>query len=124
MLAAGYAKVFAPAAAVVHSHAYAPVAQFRRAFDEWRGLREVHGWVEPIAPRRIAVEVRADWRELRADGLPPARLPRELARSVRHWGVRALGAAAGSRADRLPPAIRRRCSLESRSTFEPVRRSR
>ena len=50
MLRAGYAKAFMPDAAVVHSHEYGPLAQFRRSFDEWRGLREVHGWVEPAAP--------------------------------------------------------------------------
>ena len=43
MLAAGYAKVFRPDAPVVHSHDYGPLDRFRRAFDEWRALREVHG---------------------------------------------------------------------------------
>jgi hypothetical protein len=36
-------------------------------------------------------------------------------RSIRHWTVRAAGAAAGSRADRLPPRMRRWCSLERRA---------
>ena len=43
MLAAGYAKVYEPRAVVTHSHDYGPVELFRRSFDEWRGLREVHG---------------------------------------------------------------------------------
>jgi glycosyltransferase involved in cell wall biosynthesis len=116
MLRAGYAKVFVPDAAVVHSHDYSPVAQFRRSFDEWRGLREVHGWVEPLSLLRVQSRVRADVRSL--DGAAKARV-REGLRSLRHWTVREAGAALGSRADRLPPAIRRLCSLERRATFEP-----
>ena len=51
VLRAGYAKVFVPDAAVWHSHGYTPLQEFRRAFDEWRGLLEVYGWREPAAPR-------------------------------------------------------------------------
>jgi rhamnosyltransferase len=124
MLRAGYAKAFVPAAAVVHSHEYSALSQFRRAFDEWRGLREVHGWVQPLAPAgtllTIQSQVRKDIRSVRARGASPALVARELARSVRHWTVRAAGAAAGSRADRLPPRVRRLCSLERRATFEPA----
>jgi rhamnosyltransferase len=121
MLRAGYGKVYAPDAAVVHSHDYTTIAQFRRAFDEWRALREVHGWVQPLAPARTLLalqsNVRADMRTVRTSGVPPAVVARELARSVRHWTVRAAGAAAGSRADRMPPRIRRWCSLEGRGSF-------
>jgi len=123
VLRAGHAKVFVPAAAVVHSHDYAALAQFRRAFDEWRGLREIHGWVQPLAPVRTLLalqsQVRRDVGSVRARGDPASVALRELARSLRHWTVRAAGAAAGSRADRLPPPVRRFCSLERRGTFEP-----
>ena len=118
MLHAGFAKVFVPDAAVEHAHDYAPLAQFRRSFDEWRGLHEVHGWVQPLNPARtlltIQSQVRADLRSLRGRGVPPGVLGSELVRSVRHWTVRAAGAAAGSRADRLPAGVRRWCSLERR----------
>jgi cellulose synthase/poly-beta-1,6-N-acetylglucosamine synthase-like glycosyltransferase len=120
VLEAGYAKVFAPGAAVIHSHEYPVLTQFRRAFDEWRALREVHGWVQPANPVRIALalqsDVRADVRALRArgDGSAPV-VARELMRSLRHWSVRAAGATAGSRAERLPPRVRRWCSLERRA---------
>jgi rhamnosyltransferase len=121
MLRAGYSKVYVPEAAVVHSHTYGVVAQFRRSFDEWRGLREVHGWVEPAAPGRalltIQSRVRADLRSL--EGCAAPELVREGLRSLRHWAVREAGATLGSRADRLPPAVRRWCSLERRATFEP-----
>jgi len=116
MLRAGYAKAFLPDAAVVHSHTYGVVAQFRRSFDEWRGLREVHGWVEPLSALRVQSRVRADVRSL--DGVATARV-REGLRSLRHWTVREAGAVLGSRANRLPPALRRLCSLERRATFEP-----
>jgi glycosyltransferase involved in cell wall biosynthesis len=123
MLRAGYAKAFVPDAVVVHSHGYGVLAQFRRSFDEWRGLREVHGFVQPGAPVRtlmtVQSDVRADLRSLRGRGLPLRAVAREALRSVRHWTVRAAGAAAGSRADRLPPPVRRWCSLERRASFEP-----
>jgi glycosyltransferase involved in cell wall biosynthesis len=119
MLAAGLAKAYVPDAAVVHSHEYGALEQFRRSFDEWRGLREVHGWIEPFAPGRtllsVQSHVRADLRSLRGRDAPRAVLARELVRSIRHWTVRAAGAAAGSRADRLPRGVRRWCSLERRA---------
>jgi rhamnosyltransferase len=123
MLRAGYAKAFMPDAVVVHSHEYSPLAQFRRSFDEWRGLREVYGWVEPAGPVRTLLtlqsRVRADARTLKQRRTPPRAFVREASRSLRHWSVRAAGAALGSRADRLPPSVRRWCSLERRASFEP-----
>jgi glycosyltransferase involved in cell wall biosynthesis len=121
MLRAGYAKAFVPDAAVVHSHDYGPLEQFRRTFDEWRGLREVYGFVQPLAPAatllKIQSEVRADLRE--TGGRAPGERAREAARSARHWTVRAAGAALGSRADRLPSAVRAWSSLERRQDFAP-----
>lgn len=123
MLRAGFAKAFMPDAAVVHSHEYGPLDQFRRSFDEWRGLREVHGFVQPAAPLHTALtiqrEVRDDLRSLEGRDLPRHALAREALRSVRHWTVRAAGAALGSRADRLPPRVRGWCSLERRAGFQP-----
>jgi hypothetical protein len=37
-----------------------------------------------------------------------------------HHTLRAAGAALGSRADRLPPALRQACSLEARAGFHPL----
>jgi glycosyltransferase involved in cell wall biosynthesis len=123
MLRAGYAKAFVPDAAVVHSHDYSALAQFRRSFDEWRGLREVHGWVQPVAPLRtllgVQSSIRADVRSLAGRDMASRALVRETLRSARHWSVRAAGATLGSRADQLPPAVRRWCSLERRASFEP-----
>ncbi len=99
-LRAGYAKAYVPAAAVVHSHTYTPSQELRRAFDEWRALLEVYGWRRPLHPRHLARELR---------GVPSA-----------HNVLRLTGAVLGSRADRLPPGLRRRLSLEGRNSFAPV----
>jgi rhamnosyltransferase len=119
MLRAGYAKAYVPDAAVIHSHSYGPLGQFRRSFDEWRALREIYGWVEPSSPRRafltVQSRVRADVRSMRASERSRRAVGREALRSLRHWTIREAGAVVGSRADRLPPAIRRWCSLERRS---------
>ena len=42
------------------------------------------------------------------------------AASLRHHSLRAAGAALGSRAGRLPPALRQACSLEGRAGFHPL----
>ena len=122
MLAAGYAKVYRPDAAVIHSHDYRPVEQFRRSFDEWRGLREVHAIAGPVplvdAALGVQRAVRDDLALARVEGR--TRQVVTAAVSSRHHSLRAAGEALGSRADRLPPALRRLCSLEGRGGYDPV----
>jgi glycosyltransferase involved in cell wall biosynthesis len=119
LLRAGYAKVFLPDAAVLHSHDYAPLDAFRRVFDEFRALREVHGFRAPLAARpvlgRIRREVARDRAWASGRGVPDPALP-----SLRYHALRALAAGLGTRADRLPGGLRRRLSLERRATFEPT----
>ena len=126
MLRAGYAKVFEPRAPVVHSHDYPPRDQFRRFFDEFRGLREVYGHVEEAGARHtlgtIRNQVVADRRWLRNQGVAGRELDRATLRSLRFFGLRAAGAILGSRADRIPSPVRKACSLEGRKTFEPAAR--
>jgi glycosyltransferase involved in cell wall biosynthesis len=98
LLAAGYAKVFVPDAAVLHSHRYPPIEHLRRCFDEWRALNEISGYVEPLSLVALVEAVRED-------GLP----------SLTHHASRAIGAYLGSRARRLPAGMRRRLSLEGRA---------
>jgi len=121
VLDAGLALAYVPDAAVIHSHDYAPVDLFRRCFDEWRGLREVTGHMESARPaalaREVARGVRADRAWLRRHGRD---VGRGTLRSLRHHALRTAGATLGSRADRLPPTVRRACSLEGRASFEPV----
>jgi glycosyltransferase involved in cell wall biosynthesis len=123
MLRAGWAKAFVPAAAVVHSHDYPPLDLFRRSFDEWRGLREVIGHREmygiTASARWIAGQVRADLEFAAAEGMGPVRRATALPASLRHACLRHAGAVLGSRAARLSPGLRRRCSLERRGSFEP-----
>jgi glycosyltransferase involved in cell wall biosynthesis len=121
LIEAGYAKVFHPGAAVLHSHDYPPLDFLRRYFDEFRSLREVLDYVEPAGvmrtQRSIRGLVRADQRWLQRQGVRGRALVRPLAVSARHHAIRQSGAILGTRADRLPPALRRRLSLEGRDSF-------
>jgi rhamnosyltransferase len=112
MLRAGYAKVYEPRAAVLHSHDYSPLQRFRRAFDESRGLHEVYGWREPATPGRLLSQLRGELGARRREGAGALTLVRAAAdRLIRH-----AGAVLGSRSSRLPPALARRLSLEGRTT--------
>jgi GT2 family glycosyltransferase len=124
MLRAGYAKAFVPAAAVLHSHQYTPSEHLRRSFDEWRGLREVYGWREPARPSYLLGQLRGELGQARravaSEGASSIQLRATLVASARHHTLRLAGAVLGSRADRLPPTVRRRLSLDRRSSFTPL----
>lgn len=123
MLRARWAKAFAPAATVIHSHDYSPLDLFRRSFDEWRGLREVAGHREAFGVRVsldwILGQVLADLRFAAREGVGPLQRALAAPSSLRHACLRHAGAVLGSRADRLSPELRRLCSLEQRKTFLP-----
>jgi glycosyltransferase involved in cell wall biosynthesis len=118
LLAAGYAKVFQPAAPVTHSHEYRPLAKFRRSFDEFRGLHEVYGHVEGfgLGPTlgRARVEAQRDRAWRRSEGVAGRQLDVTTLSSFASHLARALGAGLGTRADALPRPVRRWCSLEGR----------
>ena len=96
------AAVYVPDAAVVHGHDYGPVERLRRYFDEFRALHELDGWRAPLSPRVMVGTVRAGMRQ---DG-----------RASFSWHTaRVLGAALGTRADRLPAPLRRVLSAEHRA---------
>ncbi|MCW3032685.1 MAG: glycosyl transferase group 2 family protein [Solirubrobacterales bacterium] len=124
VLRAGWAKAYLPEAAVIHSHDYSPAQQLRRSFDEWRGLREVYGWREPLSPRHVIGQLRGGLgeanRELVRTGTPPASRASALARSGAQRAARLAGAILGSRADRLPARAQRALSLERRSGLAPL----
>ncbi|MEA2220484.1 MAG: hypothetical protein QOJ35_3110 [Solirubrobacteraceae bacterium] len=126
MLRAGYAKAFVADAAVEHSHEYSARRRVQRCFDEWRALREVYGFVEPLTATtlrdRVLAPARADVRWARARGATPAGQAALAARAAAHHAARTAGAALGSRHDRLPAGLCRRLSLESRATFPPIDR--
>lgn len=124
MLRAGFARVYVPDAAVVHSHSYTPAEELRRCFDEFRGLCEVYGWREPLSPVHLARRLRGElgWarRALERRGASPRERRATLAAVTRHHLVRLAGSLLGSHADRLSPGARRRLSLEGRSSYEPL----
>lgn len=118
MLAAGWAKAYHPGAAVLHAHDYGAAEFMRRYFDEYRGLRETTGHVEPFKPaevaRWVAGSVAADRRWLAAQGTPAPEQARWMARSAVHHGGRRVFSALGSRAGSLPAPVRSALSLEGR----------
>ena len=124
MLSAGYAKVYRPNAAVIHSHDYSPFDQLRRSFDEWRGLREVRAIAAPTRVRDAALgvqrAVRDDVALARREGRSGSNSLRVGALSFRHHAMRAVGATLGSRADILSPRLARVFSLERRGAFQPI----
>jgi len=124
MLRAGFAKAYLPDAAVLHSHAYTSSQELRRCFDEWRGLREVYGWREPLAPAHVLSRLRGSLgqarRGLADEGVGSAGRAGALAGLAVRQLASVGGALLGSRADRIPPSLRRRLSLEGRGDFAPL----
>lgn len=112
-------KAYHPRAAVLHAHDYPPVEFMRRYFDEYRGLRETIGHVEPFAPRSAVRDVRTlvahDRRFMREQRMAPPRMAAWTARSAVHHAGRKAFSALGSRAHALPPRVQRTLSLERRS---------
>ncbi len=114
MLEAGWVKVFHPDAAVRHAHEYGPLDFVKRYFDEYRGLNETSGHVEPLRPSAALRGVGDDARWMRDRGVPAREIVRWLGRSALHHGGRRVGSALGSRAERLPSRAQRALSLEGR----------
>jgi len=118
MLEAGWLKAYHPGAAVLHAHDYPPLAFMRRYFDEYRGLRESRGHVEPFGVRSGVRDVRklvaADRRWMHEQQLPAVQRARWTARSLAHHAGRKGFSALGSRSDRLPAAVQQAISLEGR----------
>lgn len=117
MLRAGFAKVFVPDAAVIHSHDYSTWGWLKRSFDEARALHGLYGWRAAADPRTLAGNVwgtvGADRRWALRNGLPAG--PGLLARATAYHVARTAGAALGGRAERLPAAVSRRLSHEGRA---------
>jgi rhamnosyltransferase len=122
MLRAGFAKVYVPEAAVIHSHEYSAWQWVRRSFDEARAVRDVYDWaVNPRdAARSLRGNVLADWRWARGAGAGRDRPADREAISViwaslGHHGARTAGGLLGSHSRRLPARIAARLSLEGRA---------
>lgn len=124
MLAAGWAKAYVPAAAVLHAHDYPPAQFARRYFDEYRGLRQTMGHVEAFGVRSAYRDVRAlvahDRAWMRDAGYDERAVRGWTARSLVHHGSRKLFAPLGSRAHRLPAPVQRAISLEGTAVATPA----
>jgi glycosyltransferase involved in cell wall biosynthesis/GT2 family glycosyltransferase len=118
MLAAGWAKVYHPGAAVLHAHDYGAVEFMRRYFDEYRGLRDSQGHVQPFGLRSSLAGVRssiaADRRWMAERGMSSGDRAAWTARAAVHHGGRHVFSALGSRAERVPAPLQRAISLEGR----------
>ncbi|MFI4989742.1 MAG: glycosyltransferase [Solirubrobacterales bacterium] len=118
MLSVGWGKVYHPRAAVLHAHDYGAVEFMRRYFDEYRGLRESSGHIEPFGLRSSIAGVRrslaADRRWMAAQQMPAAERAAWTARAALHHGGRRVFSAIGSRAERVPAPLQRMLSLERR----------
>jgi rhamnosyltransferase len=117
MLRAGYAKVYEPRAAVIHSHEYSAAQWLRRSFDETRALSEVYG-TAPVgqlrdASRNLRGNVAADVRCARGQSGSRGALG-AIAPSLVHHGARTLGAMLGARSARIPGVLATGFSLERR----------
>jgi O-antigen biosynthesis protein len=118
MLESGWVKVFHPGAAVRHAHDYGALDFTRRYFDEYRGLRETTGHVEPLQAKQAARELVRDARWMREQGMPAGAQARWLPRAAAHHAGRRVGSALGARAARLPDRVQRTLSLEGRGAGE------
>jgi glycosyltransferase involved in cell wall biosynthesis len=118
MLDAGWAKVYTPSAAVLHAHDYGALEFMRRYFDEYRGLRQSAGHIEPFGMRSSLAGVRrsvaADRRWMTAHQMTGAERAAWTARAMLHHGGRRVFSAIGSRAERVPAPLQRMLSLEGR----------
>ena len=118
LLQANWSKVYHPGAAVLHAHDYGTLEFMRRYFDEYRGLRETKGHIEPFHPvtaaRHVGREVAADRRWMTEQGIGAGTQARWTARAISHHGGRRVFSALGSRSERVPAPLRRRLSLEGR----------
>jgi glycosyltransferase involved in cell wall biosynthesis len=118
LLATGWSKVYHPGAAVLHAHDYGALEFMRRYFDEYRGLHESTGHVEPFAPagavRQVVSAVAADRRWMAERDLGAASKLSWTARAAVHHGGRRIFSALGSRAAQMPAPLQRGLSLEGR----------
>ena len=118
-MAAGWCKAFVPRAGVLHAHDYPFVQFMRRYFDEYRGLHETIGHVEPIRADRLVrtarAQVRGDLAYMERSGRRRASRLAWGLRSARHHMGRGVFSALGSRSERIPSLVRRRLSLEERA---------
>ena len=124
LIEAGFAKVFhptggRPALASLPAEALSPPL-LRRVPRAARGARPPGAGEPRHLVRSVRALTREDRKWLERQGVDGRDIRRAVRHSRRHHSARLVGAALGSRADRLPSWLRGRLSLEGRDTFTPV----
>ena len=115
LLAAGWVKVYQPGAAVLHAHDYGALEFMRRYFDEYRGLHESTGHVEPFGVLATARQVRAAVAGDRRWGPRRASRRRAGAAGRRARPCTTAGGACSRRSARAPSGCPRPCAGACRS---------
>ncbi|MGH2906460.1 MAG: glycosyltransferase family 4 protein, partial [Solirubrobacterales bacterium] len=119
VLANGWSKVFAPAAAAWHSHDYGTIETFKRYFDEYRGLNDSVGEKTDASASKalniVAESVGKDSAYLKEQGYSPLSRAAWTARSAFYHTGRVGFGGLGARADRMPPRVRQALSFEGRA---------
>ena len=118
LLAAGWQKVYNPAARVLHSHDHSLLDGFRRYFDEYRGLRDSVGQRSEGSARRaleiVGRSVAADRAYLAREEPSPIARTRWTVQSLVHHSGRVVFGGLGERADLLRAPMRSLLSLDRR----------
>ena len=110
----GYAKLYVPDAVVAHSHAYGPISQLRRAFDEAAAFKTLFGYRLGSSLLRAAQatlwlsvqDVKFGLRNRAPLGIILRRIGQNAGRTMGHY--------LGTRAERMPEALRRSLSHDRR----------
>lgn len=111
---AGFAKGYAPAAAVYHSHDYGKFERLQRAYDESCAFRRLFGYQlggnVPQMWRSIIWSCLNDWRWGRKNNLPLAAILHQLGENV----ALVIGHGLGARSDFLPQWLQVRLSRDKK----------
>jgi rhamnosyltransferase len=123
MIEAGFAKVYHPGAAVVHSHDYGAIGSMKRYFDDYRGVGEVFGYKSTVGLRSgirtVLGLTRTDRAWLRAEGADGRSLFVGTLTSMRHHTLRVIAEWLAARADKMPDWLSGRLSYDGRAGFNP-----
>ncbi|MBD8894267.1 glycosyltransferase family 2 protein [Roseibium litorale] len=118
VIEAGYAKAYAPEAAVYHSHDYSPLEQLRRAFDESRNFKKYFGYelspkLFPALATIAHFSVQAFRQKLDETRYGKVSLRQRLDRAGQRAGLVA-GHFLGANHQHLPKPLAGRISLDNR----------
>lgn len=115
IIAAGYAKAYAPDAVVYHSHEYRAFERLQRSFDEAKAFRDLFGYeLGSSLSKALLSAMRLGARDLRfarQEGFLGQRPLHVMGRMVENAAL-VFGHVLGTRADKLPTLLARRLSRD------------